>query len=227
MASLLLYATPSVYLRFNSTVVDLSPILAAHSQNRVANMTLILIDNYDSFTYNLFQYFGEIGEEPRVYRNDELSLENLESLSPTRLVISPGPGSPSDGGISNEAIFRFSGRIPILGVCLGHQCLSAVFGGRVSRAQRVMHGKTSQIYHNGVGIFSNIPSPFRATRYHSLMVEEPVPICLQITAKTSDNEIMGLCHRAHPTFGVQFHPESILTEHGRLLLKNFLSIEIN
>jgi anthranilate synthase/aminodeoxychorismate synthase-like glutamine amidotransferase len=187
-------------------------------------MTLIVIDNYDSFTYNLVQYFGELGAAPEVYRNDAVTLEALEALGPTRIVISPGPGNPDDGGISNDAIRHFGGRVPILGVCLGHQCLGAVYGGAVRRAPRLMHGKTSRIHHHGTGLFANIPSPFEATRYHSLIVEEPVPPSLEVTAFTSEGEVMGLRHRAQPTFGVQFHPESILTQHGKEILKNFLDL---
>jgi anthranilate synthase/aminodeoxychorismate synthase-like glutamine amidotransferase len=183
-----------------------------------------MIDNYDSFTYNLVQYLGELGATPQVYRNDALSLEQLEALGPTRLVISPGPGNPQDGGISNAAILALSGRIPILGVCLGHQCLGAVFGGAVRRAPRLMHGKTSRIHHHGTDLFTHVPSPFEATRYHSLIVEEPVPSALEVTAFTSEGEVMGLRHRQHPTFGVQFHPESILTQHGKLILQNFLEM---
>jgi len=185
---------------------------------------LIVIDNYHSFTYNLVQYFGELGAAPRVFRNDAITLEALAALGPTRLVISPGPGEPADGGISNSAILRFSGQIPVLGVCLGHQCLGAVYGGSVRRAPRLMHGKTSAIYHDGTGLFEGLPSPFEATRYHSLIVEEPLPACLEMTAFTSEGEIMGLRHKDYPTFGVQFHPESILTEHGKQLLQNFLDI---
>ncbi len=185
---------------------------------------LIVIDNYDSFTYNLVQYLGELGAAPQVYRNDAVSLEALEALRPSRLVISPGPGDPNDGGISNDAIRALSGRIPILGVCLGHQCLGAVFGGAVRRAPRLMHGKTSRIHHHGTDLFASVPSPFEATRYHSLIVEEPVPAALEVTAFTSEGEIMGLKHRQHQTFGVQFHPESILTQHGKLILQNFLEM---
>ena len=184
---------------------------------------LAVIDNYDSFTYNLVQYFGELGAEPRVFRNDAISLDELAALGPTRLVISPGPGNPDDGGISNTAIRRFSGQIPVLGVCLGHQCLGAVYGGAVRRAPRLMHGKTSRIHHQGTYLFAGVPSPFEATRYHSLIVTEPLPACLEATACTSEGEIMGLRHRDHPTFGVQFHPESILTQHGKQILQNFLN----
>ena len=186
---------------------------------------LVLIDNYDSFTYNLVQYFGELGAEVHVFRNDQIDIEDLIELAPSHLVISPGPGEPiKDDGISASAILYFTGRIPVLGVCLGHQSLGAVYGGKVDRAPRLMHGKTSQVNHNGQGIFKDIPSPFEAMRYHSLVVYEPVPAELEVTAKTSEGEIMGLRHRQHPTFGVQFHPESILTEHGKQLLKNFLAL---
>lgn len=185
---------------------------------------LALIDNYDSFTYNLVQYFGELGAEVRVFRNDKVSLDELIALAPTHLVVSPGPGDPDDGGISNDAIRHFTGRIPVLGVCLGHQCLGAVFGGKVDRAARLMHGKTSLINHNGQGILKGVPSPFEAMRYHSLVVHDPVPAELEVIAITPEEEIMGLKHRQHPTFGVQFHPESILTEHGKTILRNFLEL---
>jgi len=183
---------------------------------------IVVIDNYDSFTYNLVQYLGELGAELCVYRNDQITLEELQRLAPERLVISPGPGDPEDGGISNAAIQYFSGRIPVLGVCLGHQCIGAVYGGRIGRAPRLMHGKTSLIHHYGYGIFAGLPSPFEATRYHSLIVQEPLPACLETTAFTAEGEIMGLKHRQYPTYGVQFHPESILTPQGKQLLKNFL-----
>jgi len=185
---------------------------------------LALIDNYDSFTYNLVQYFGELGAEIEVYRNDQITLAELSARQPAQLVISPGPGDPQDGGISNEAIRHFTGKIPVLGVCLGHQCLGAVFGGQVSRAPRLMHGKTSPIYHHGRDLFNTLPSPFNATRYHSLIVEEPLPNCLEVQAFTKEGEVMALRHIEHPTFGVQFHPESILTEGGKTILKNFLSL---
>ncbi|MDP1715862.1 MAG: anthranilate phosphoribosyltransferase [Anaerolineales bacterium] len=188
---------------------------------------LALIDNYDSFTYNLVQYLGELGADIRVFRNDQISLNELIALKPDHLVISPGPGEPlKDGGISAEAIKHFTGKIPVLGVCLGHQCLGAVYGGKVDRAPRLMHGKTSPVNHNGQGIFKDIPTPFEGMRYHSLMVYEPIPAELEIVAQTSEGEIMALKHRQHPTYGVQFHPESILTEHGKQLLKNFLDIKI-
>ena len=186
---------------------------------------LTLIDNYDSFTYNLVQYFGELGTNIQVYRNDSVTLERLISQNPTHLVISPGPGDPlKDGGISPEAMRYFSGKIPVLGVCLGHQCLGAIYGGHVGRAPRLMHGKTSPVTHNGQGIFKGIPSPFEAMRYHSLVVFPPVPDELIITATTPDGEIMGLQHTEHATFGVQFHPESIMTEYGKLLLQNFINL---
>lgn len=186
---------------------------------------IVVIDNYDSFTYNLVQYFGELGANVRVLRNDELDLQGLIQLQPSHLVLSPGPGQPiEDGGVSADAIRYFSGRIPVLGVCLGHQCLGAVYGGRVDRAPRLMHGKTSPVSHNGKDIFTGIPSPFEAMRYHSLLVYRPVPTELEVTATTADGEIMGLKHRDHPTFGVQFHPESILTQHGKQLLRNFLEL---
>lgn len=186
---------------------------------------LTLIDNYNSFTYNLVQYFGELGADVRVFRNDQIDIEDLIELNPTQLVISPGPGEPiKDGGVSADAMRHFTSRIPILGVCLGHQCLGAIYGGRVDRAARLMHGKTSSVNHNQKGIFKGIPSPFEAMRYHSLVVFDPVPEELEVTATTPEGEIMGLKHRDHPTFGVQFHPESILTQHGKQLLKNFLEL---
>jgi len=183
---------------------------------------LVMIDNYDSFTYNLVQYLGELGEEIRVFRNDRVSLEEIQNLSPDRIVISPGPGKPEDGGISNKVIRELGVGTPILGVCLGHQCIAHVFGGRVGRAARLMHGKTSNVYHKGRGIYNGVPSPFKATRYHSLIVEEPLPESLEITSFTRDGEIMGLRHKELPVSGVQFHPESILTEHGKRILSNFL-----
>jgi anthranilate synthase/aminodeoxychorismate synthase-like glutamine amidotransferase len=186
---------------------------------------LVLIDNYDSFTYNLVQYFGELGAELRVFRNDQVSLDELIALNPSHLVISPGPGEPlKDGGVSAAAMLHFTGQIPVLGVCLGHQCLGAVYGGKVDRAPRLMHGKTSPVHHNGQGIFAGLPSPFEAMRYHSLIVYEPVPNELEVTATTPEGEIMGLKHKTAPTYGVQFHPESILTEHGKKLLQNFLNL---
>jgi anthranilate synthase component II len=187
---------------------------------------LALIDNYDSFTYNLVQLFGELGADVRVFRNDRVSLDELEALDPDQLVISPGPGEPvKDSGISADAIRHFTGRIPVLGVCLGHQCIGAVYGGTVGRAPMLMHGKTSSVNHNEMGIFKGIPTPFEAMRYHSLVVFAPTPDALETIATTGDGEIMALKHRDYPTYGVQFHPESILTEHGRQLLKNFLELD--
>ncbi|HET9590603.1 MAG TPA: anthranilate phosphoribosyltransferase [Anaerolineales bacterium] len=188
---------------------------------------LVLIDNYDSFTYNLVQYFGELGAEVRVFRNDQVALDELIAIKPSHLVISPGPGEPiKDDGISADAVRHFTGKIPVLGVCLGHQCLGAVYGGKVDRAPRLMHGKTSLVNHNRQDIFKDIPSPFEAMRYHSLVVYDPVPAELEVTATTAEGEIMALRHRQHQTFGVQFHPESILTEHGKQILKNFLDIKV-
>jgi anthranilate synthase/aminodeoxychorismate synthase-like glutamine amidotransferase len=183
---------------------------------------VIVIDNYDSFTYNLVQYLGELGAELQVFRNDQVSLGEIRELKPSHIVISPGPGDPNDGGVSNEVLRELGPTLPILGVCLGHQCMGHVYGGKVTRAPRLMHGKTSAIYHNGKGLFTGVPSPFRATRYHSLIVEEPLPDCLQVTAFTREGEVMGLRHKDYPVTGVQFHPESILTEHGKRILQNFL-----
>ncbi len=185
---------------------------------------ITVIDNYDSFTYNLVQYLGELGAELDVFRNDQVTIKELERLAPSHIVISPGPGTPADGGISNHVIRHFHREVPILGVCLGHQCIAHVFGGEVSRAPRLMHGKTSTIYHTGQGIFENLSKTFTATRYHSLIVEEPLPEVLKLAAFTMEGEVMGLSHRAYPTFGVQFHPESILTSEGKRLLENFLTI---
>ncbi|MCC7355808.1 MAG: aminodeoxychorismate/anthranilate synthase component II [Anaerolineae bacterium] len=187
-------------------------------------MPIVVIDNYDSFTYNLVQYLGELGAEMVVFRNDRVTLAEMEALRPSHIVISPGPGTPEDGGISNEAVRCFAPTTPILGVCLGHQCIGHVFGGKVDRAPRLMHGKTSLIYHTGKGIFNGLPSPFEATRYHSLIVYEPLPPELEMVAFTSEGEIMALRHRRYPTIGVQFHPESILTQHGKQLLRNFLDV---
>ncbi|MBW1992063.1 MAG: aminodeoxychorismate/anthranilate synthase component II [Deltaproteobacteria bacterium] len=184
---------------------------------------LVMIDNYDSFTYNLVQYLGQLGAEVRVFRNDQIDVMGLERLPLTHLVISPGPCTPAEAGISVAAIRHFAGRVPILGVCLGHQAIGAAFGGRIIRAPRLMHGKTSLIYHDGKDIFHGLPSPFEATRYHSLIVErESLPDCLQVSAQTAVGEIMGLRHRQFAIFGVQFHPESILTDQGLQLLQNFL-----
>jgi anthranilate synthase/aminodeoxychorismate synthase-like glutamine amidotransferase len=184
---------------------------------------VLVIDNYDSFTYNLVQYFGELGADVRVVRNDQVTLDDVRAMQPTHIVISPGPGDPEDGGISNDVIREFGPTTPVLGVCLGHQCMGHVYGGVVTRAPRLMHGKTSKVYHNGQGLFNGIPSPFVATRYHSLIVEEPLPDSLQVTAFTRDGEVMGLQHHEYPVYGVQFHPESILTEHGKRILQNFLA----
>jgi anthranilate synthase/aminodeoxychorismate synthase-like glutamine amidotransferase len=181
-----------------------------------------MIDNYDSFTYNLVQYLGELGAEINVFRNDQVTVEQVAALAPDQIVVSPGPGDPDDGGVSNEIIRRLGQTTPILGVCLGHQCIGHVYGGKVSRAPRLMHGKVSSVYHKERGIFTGMPSPFKATRYHSLIVEEPVPDCLEVTAFTRDGEIMALRHKEYPVIGLQFHPESILTEHGKRLLQNFL-----
>ena len=184
---------------------------------------LLMIDNYDSFTYNLVQYLGELGEDVRTLRNDEVTLDEVDAMAPTRIVISPGPCTPAEAGISVPLLQRFGGRIPILGVCLGHQAIGAAFGGQVVRAQTVMHGKTSPVTHTGAGVFHGLPSPFTVTRYHSLAIErKSLPACLEITAWTDDGEIMGVRHKEFAVQGVQFHPESILTEHGHALLKNFL-----
>ena len=186
---------------------------------------ILVIDNYDSFTYNLVQYFGELGADPLVRRNDEITPEEIASLNPDRICISPGPCTPREAGISNEVIRRFAGRYPLLGVCLGHQCIGDVYGGEVVRAGRLMHGKTSPIIHNGKDLFQGLPNPFEATRYHSLLVRrESLPECLEITAETAEGEIMGLRHKELPLWGVQFHPESILTTHGKEMLKNFLAL---
>jgi anthranilate synthase component 2 len=186
---------------------------------------IVLIDNYDSFTYNLVQYLGELGVEQTVVRNDQITVEELQQMKPQAVVISPGPCTPKEAGISVELIRRLHTSIPILGVCLGHQAIGEAFGGRVVKAAQVMHGKTSPIVHTGEGIFKNIESPFTATRYHSLVVDRhTLPSELHITAWTEDGTIMGLQHRTHPTFGVQFHPESIATQHGKKILKNFLSM---
>jgi anthranilate synthase component 2 len=186
---------------------------------------LLMIDNYDSFTYNIVQYFGELGEEVQVFRNDQITVAEIERLAPERLVISPGPCSPEEAGISVSAIRHFAGRIPLLGVCLGHQSIGAAFGGNVVRSATLMHGKTSPILHDGKELFAGLPNPFNATRYHSLIVERAtLPACLEVTAWVAEGEIMGLRHRDLPVWGVQFHPESILTEGGMQLLKNFLEM---
>ena len=185
----------------------------------------LVIDNYDSFTYNLVQYFGELGADPQVKRNDAITPDEVEKMKPQKIVISPGPGRPQEAGISMELIRKFGVKIPILGVCLGHQCMGEVYGGKVVRADRLMHGKTSPIQHDGKGVFQGLPNPFEATRYHSLIVEKnSVPSCLEVCAETAEGEIMGLRHREYPVHGVQFHPESILSKEGKDLLANFLKI---
>ena len=186
---------------------------------------LFVLDNYDSFTYNLVQYFGELGAEPVVRRNDEITVDELAALKPARVCISPGPGEPRDAGISEAIIRELGPRVPVLGVCLGHQAIGEVFGGEVVRAGRLMHGKTSPILHDDDGVFAGLPSPFEATRYHSLVVKpDTVPDCLVVNARTAEGEIMGLRHREFPIHGVQFHPESILTAEGKRLLENFLRL---
>jgi anthranilate synthase/aminodeoxychorismate synthase-like glutamine amidotransferase len=193
--------------------------------SRLGATMILVLDNYDSFTYNLVQYLGEMGEELQVYRNDQLSADEALALQPERIVISPGPCTPSEAGISCELIQRAAGQVPVLGVCLGHQALGQVFGGNVVRAGRVMHGKTSLIHHDGRTLFAGLPNPFEAVRYHSLLVErESLPECLEISAQTDEGEIMGLRHREYLVEGVQFHPESILTQCGKDLLRNFLAL---
>jgi anthranilate synthase component II len=184
---------------------------------------LLMIDNYDSFTYNLVQYLGELGEDVRVYRNDQITVEEIAQLRPGHIVISPGPCTPNEAGVSVDAVKHFGGKIPLLGVCLGHQGIGQAYGGRIVHAKRIMHGKTSMIHHTGEGVFADLPNPFEATRYHSLVIErESLPECLELTAWTDDGEIMGVRHKDFAVAGVQFHPESILTEHGHQLLGNFL-----
>jgi anthranilate synthase component II len=194
--------------------------LAAPAMNRI-----LIVDNYDSFTYNLVQYFGILGCEVTVKRNDEITVAEVEALAPERICISPGPGRPEDAGISNDLIRKLGSRIPILGVCLGHQCIGAVFGGDIVSAPILMHGKTSPVRHNESGVFKDLPNPFEATRYHSLIIRrDTVPDCLEVTAETAEGEIMGVRHREFPIQGVQFHPESILTAEGMKLLQNFLPL---
>jgi anthranilate synthase component 2 len=184
---------------------------------------LLMIDNYDSFTYNIVQYFGELGEDVRTVRNDEISLEQITDLNPDRICVSPGPKSPKDAGVSVDVLKEFAGKKPILGVCLGHQAIGEAFGGKIIRAKQVMHGKTSKIAHTGEGVFKGLPSPFTVIRYHSLAIERAsLPACLEVTAWTDDGEIMGVRHKEFDIEGVQFHPESILSEHGHAMLKNFL-----
>jgi anthranilate synthase component II len=184
---------------------------------------LLMIDNYDSFTYNLVQYFGELGQDVQVYRNDEIDLEKVAALNPRHIVISPGPCTPNEAGISVPLIHAFAGKIPLLGVCLGHQSIGQAFGGKIIKAKTLMHGKTSLIYHHNVGVFKGLANPYTATRYHSLVIEkESLPDCLEITAWTEDGEIMGVRHKTLAVEGVQFHPESVLTEYGHELLENFI-----
>ena len=184
---------------------------------------LLMLDNYDSFTYNLVQYLGELGTDVRVHRNDAITLEDVEAMAPAQIVVSPGPCTPSEAGVSVPLIQRFAGRVPILGVCLGHQAIGQAFGGRIVRAQRVMHGKTSPVTHDGHGVFTGVPTPFAVTRYHSLAIERAtMPDVLEVTATADDGEVMGVRHRQLAVEGVQFHPEAILTEHGKRLLANFL-----
>ena len=186
---------------------------------------LLILDNYDSFTYNLVQYFGELGVEMKIFRNDALTVDDVKKLAPEKICISPGPCTPNEAGISLELIREFGPSTPILGVCLGHQSIGQVYGGDVVRADRLMHGKTSPIHHNGSSVFAGLPNPFEATRYHSLIVKrETLPDCLEITAWTAENEIMGLRHKEYPVHGVQFHPESILTENGKQILETFLKL---
>ena len=187
---------------------------------------VLVIDNYDSFTYNLVQYLGEMQVEMQIHRNDKVSIEEIRALQPERILISPGPCSPRESGLSNDIIRTFSSRIPTLGVCLGHQCIGHVFGGNVIVNYRMMHGKTSLIKHNGKDLFEGMPNPFTATRYHSLVIQrETLPDCLELTAETAEGEIMGVRHKQFPIWGVQFHPESILTENGRQILRNFLKLK--
>ncbi|MHB0913321.1 MAG: anthranilate synthase component II [Armatimonadota bacterium] len=187
---------------------------------------ILMIDNYDSFTYNLVQYLGEMGEELRVYRNDKITVGEIEAMRPDRIIISPGPCTPKEAGVSVETIKHFAGKVPILGVCLGHQSIGHAFGGKIIRAGRLMHGKTSMVQHDGKGVFTGMPNPFQAIRYHSLIIErESIPDCLRITAETDIGEIMGVRHKEYTIEGVQFHPESILTQDGKKLLANFLEMK--
>ncbi len=187
---------------------------------------LLVIDNYDSFTFNIVQYLGEMGVQMEIVRNDQISLDRIETMRPERILISPGPCSPREAGLSNDIIRTFGPRLPLLGVCLGHQCIGHTFGAEVVVNHRMMHGKTSPITHNGKELFEGMPNPFAATRYHSLVIKrDPFPDCLEITAETAEGEIMGVRHKSHPIWGVQFHPESILTESGRTILKNFMKLE--
>jgi anthranilate synthase/aminodeoxychorismate synthase-like glutamine amidotransferase len=183
---------------------------------------ILVIDNYDSFTYNLVQLLGSLGADMQIVRNDQITLDEAKKLNPSHIVVSPGPGRPEDSGVSRDVMFELGASTPTLGVCLGHQCIGEIYGGNVVRAERLMHGKTSQVYHRNQPLFMGVPSPFVATRYHSLIVEEPLPECLAVTAFTEDGEIMAMKHKEYPVVGVQFHPESILTEHGPRILQNFL-----
>jgi anthranilate synthase component II len=185
---------------------------------------IAVIDNYDSFTYNLVQYLGELNAAVQVFRNDQVTVDELDALDPSHIVISPGPGNPDDAGVSKQVIHALGQNHPILGVCLGHQCIGEVYGGKVERAPRLMHGKTSPVYHYGEDLFLGLPSPFEANRYHSLIVTEPIPADLQVTAFTKQGEVMALKHRQFPVYGVQFHPESIFTQAGKQILKNFLAV---
>ncbi|RZS84005.1 aminodeoxychorismate/anthranilate synthase component II [Pigmentiphaga kullae] len=186
---------------------------------------LLMLDNYDSFTYNLVQYFGELGADVRVYRNDQITLDEIAALAPERICVSPGPCSPAEAGISVPLIQAYAGKVPILGVCLGHQSIGAAFGGKIVRARQIMHGKTSALTHTGSDVFRDLPSPYTVIRYHSLAIErDSLPDCLEVTAQTDDGEIMGVRHRSLPVYGVQFHPESVLSEHGHALLRNFLQL---
>jgi anthranilate synthase/aminodeoxychorismate synthase-like glutamine amidotransferase len=187
---------------------------------------ILVIDNYDSFTYNLVQKFGELGADLGVVRNDQITLDEIRAMAPEKIVISPGPGTPDDSGVSLDVLRQLGDQLPILGVCLGHQSIAQVYGGKVIRAPRLMHGKTSMIHHYGDDLFAGVPTPFEATRYHSLIAEEPLPDVLEITARTAEGEIMALRHKQYPVFGVQFHPESILTPHGPQILKNFLEVKV-
>lgn len=196
--------------------------MASKSYGRKRSAMILMIDNYDSFTYNLVQYIGELGEKVTVVRNDELSISEIEQLSPSIIVVSPGPCTPNEAGISLDVITHFAGKIPVFGVCLGHQSIGQAFGGKVIRAERLMHGKTSPVYHDGKGVNTNMPNPFQATRYHSLLVEkESLPDCLEVTSWTDEGEIMGIRHKEFAVEGVQFHPESIMTEEGKKLIQNF------
>mgnify|MGYP000361391092 FL=1 len=187
---------------------------------------LLMLDNYDSFTYNLVQYFGELGQDVRVFRNDQITLEQIDALAPDHICISPGPRSPAEAGLSIDVIKRYAGKIPILGVCLGHQAIGAAFGGDIIRAKEIMHGKTSEITHRGTDIFKGLPSPYTVIRYHSLAIDRAtLPDCLEVTAETADGEIMGVRHKTLPIYGVQFHPESVLSEHGHALLRNFIELD--